>query len=393
MGSIQENEESINLITRLSHLAPRLADDQDLKAKRECLQISKALTVQLDQPENIAVDMAFLPMIAASARVAVDIDLFALIVQHGPVTSAKLADLSGAEELLIIRILRPLSAIHFVEETAIRTWQATRITQAMAKEEIAAGHRMISALIVPAIQSAPAYFARGYSCPVDSKDGLVQQAFQTEETAFERITSSPFLLKDFNLFMGNTMGARKYWVDWYPVQERILDGADPSTAMIVDVGAGKGHDLVTYQERFPNTGQLVLEDLKAVTDTLDLGLTIQKVPYDFFTEQPVLGARVYFYHHILHDWSDWYCLQILNRVAAAMTPGYSKLLLHEMLVLEQGAPQFQAQLDMTMMAFNSGMERTRQQWQTLLDAAGLRVVKFWDPVDEAGDGIIEAIKI
>ncbi|KAH8427499.1 uncharacterized protein LDX57_005212 [Aspergillus melleus] len=92
--------------------------------------------------------------------------------------------------------------------------------------------------------------------------------------------------------MGNTMGARKYWVDWYPVQERILNGADPNTALIVDVGAGKGHDLIAVQERFPNTGQLVLEDLEAVTDTLDLDPTIQKVPYDFFTEQPVPGKSL-----------------------------------------------------------------------------------------------------
>lgn len=140
------------------------------------------------------------------------------------------------------------------------------------------------------MQSAPGYLLdRGYSCPVDPKDGLVQRAFQTEQTTFERITSIPSLLKDFNLFMGNTMGARKYWVDWYPVQRRILDGADLTKALIVDVGAGKGHDLIAFQEKFPDTGKLILEDLKAVTDTLDMGTAIQKVPYDFFTEQPVRG--------------------------------------------------------------------------------------------------------
>lgn len=106
-----------------------------------------------------------------------------------------------------------------------------------------------------------------------------------------------------------------------------------------------------------------------------------------------IGARVYFYHHILHDWSDYYCLKILESVVAAMTQGYSKLLLHEMVVLEQGASQFQAQLDMTMMASNSGMERTRQQWLALLEKAGLTVVKFWEPIDEGGDGIVEAMKI
>lgn len=104
------------------------------------------------------------------------------------------------------------------------------------------------------------------------------------------------------------------------------------------------------------------------------------------------GARVYFYHHILHDWSDSYCLDILRNVVSAMTPGYSKLLLHEMVVLEEGAPQFQAQLDLTMMAFNSGMERTAKQWIELLESVGLRVVKVWEPVEEGADGIVEAIK-
>ncbi|PLB55726.1 S-adenosyl-L-methionine-dependent methyltransferase [Aspergillus steynii IBT 23096] len=396
MGSIHQNDESISLITQLSRRAPRLSNDQDRDAKRECLQLSKALTAQLEQPENVAIDLAGSPMIAVSARIAVDLNLFALILHHGPVTSARLAKLSGAEELLIVRILRPLSAEHFVEETAARTWQATRITQAMSTAEIAAGYRMISQLIVPAMQSAPSYFqTRGPSCPIDPTDGLVQHAFQTTQTTFDRIAASPSLLSDFALFMGNTMGARKYWVDWYPVQERILDGADTEKVLIVDVGGGKGHDLMAYQARFPNSGKLVLEDLKAVTDAVDgdgdLDPGIQRLEYDFFTRQPVCGARVYFYHHILHDWSDAYCLRILDRVAAAMTPGYSRLLIHEMLVLERGASRFQAQLDMTMMAFNGGMERTREQWRALLERAGLTVVGFWDPVDEGGDGIVEAM--
>ncbi|PGH29242.1 hypothetical protein GX50_08005 [[Emmonsia] crescens] len=397
MGSIANNKEGPSaLINQLNYLAPRLTNEgDDLEARREALQIVKTLKVQLEQPENVAVDLAFSPMIAVSARIAVDLKLFEHIVQEGPVTSTRLAELSGAEELLIIRILRPLSAVNLVEEVGSRTWKATRITKAMATEEIAAGHRMISQLIVPAMQSAPAYFLqRGHSCPIDPKDGLMQYSFNTKQTTFERIVSSPSLLKDFNTFMGNTMGARKYWVDWYPVQSQILDGATLDRPLIVDVGAGKGHDLLAYNNQFPNTGRLVLQDLPEVIEGLgDLDRAIDKVVYDFFTEQPITGARVYFYHHILHDWSDYYCLKILESVVAAMTQGYSKLLLHEMVVLEQGASQFQAQLDMTMMASNSGMERTRQQWLALLEKAGLTVVKFWEPIDEGGDGIVEAMKI
>jgi hypothetical protein len=64
-----------------------------------------------------------------------------------------------------------------------------------------------------------------------------------------------------------------------------------------------------------------------------------------------------------------------------------------MIVPEQGASQFHAQMDITMMAFNGGMERIRQQWQALLEAAGLQIVEFWDSVDEGADGIIEAVRV
>lgn len=40
-------------------------------------------------------------MIAATVRIAVDLNLFSHIIKHEPITSTKLADLSGAEELLI----------------------------------------------------------------------------------------------------------------------------------------------------------------------------------------------------------------------------------------------------------------------------------------------------
>lgn len=75
-----------------------------------------------------------------------------------------------------------------------------------------------------------------------------------------------------------------------------------------------------------------------------------------------------------------------------MKPGYSLLLLHEMIVPETGASAFHAMLDLSMMAFNGGMERTEKQWTMLLDRAGFEVVKVWWPKgDYDADGIVEAM--
>lgn len=76
-----------------------------------------------------------------------------------------------------------------------------------------------------------------------------------------------------------------------------------------------------------------------------------------------------------------------------MLPGYSKLLIHDMIIPERGASTFHAILDMAMMAFNAGMERTEGQWRELLGRAGFEVVKFWLPAQEDADGIVEAMVI
>ncbi|PQE28137.1 sterigmatocystin 8-O-methyltransferase protein [Rutstroemia sp. NJR-2017a BBW] len=61
-----------------------------------------------------------------------------------------------------------------------------------------------------------------------------------------------------------------------------------------------------------------------------------------------------------------------------------------MIVLEKGATSFHAMLDLTMMAFNSGIERTGKEWKTLLDSAGFDVINMWSHGGDA-DGIIEAM--
>ena len=48
------------------------------------------------------------------------------------------------------------------------------------------------------------------------------------------------------------------------------------------------------------------------------------------TRQP--GARVYYFRSILQDWPDDKCKLILMHLASAMKPGYSKILLNELIL-------------------------------------------------------------
>lgn len=82
-------------------------------------------------------------------------------------------------------------------------------------------------------------------------------------------------------------------------------------------------------------------------------------------------------HGVLHDWSDAPAREILLQLRAAMTPGYSKLLIHDY-VLPEDHPNPQATAyDLTMMVKVAAMERNESAWHGLLGSAGFKVVKIW----------------
>ncbi|KAF7879941.1 uncharacterized protein EAF02_007578 [Botrytis sinoallii] len=193
------------------------------------------------------------------------------------------------------------------------------------------------------------------------------------------------MLGDFNTCMGNTMGARKYWLDWWLVEERFSRGWKGQIMrrwwMWVE-GRVMMLWLLRRSLREGGMGRLVLLDQPHVLEEIgegELGKGVQKCGYDFFTEQPVKNSRIYFYHHILHDWSDYKCLEILRVLKSAMKPNYSKLIIHEMIVPESGASTYHALLDLTMMAFNGGIERTGKEWRELLVKSGFEVMGTWVP--------------
>jgi hypothetical protein len=61
-------------------------------------------------------------------------------------------------------------------------------------------------------------------------------------------------------------------------------------------------------------------------------------------------------HFILHDWPDADCKKILSNQKAGMKKGYSKLLLHEVVLDANEPKETGTASDIAMMAMVSGME-------------------------------------
>jgi hypothetical protein len=176
--------------------------------------------------------------------------------------------------------------------------------------------------------------------------------------------------------------------------------AGPERAFIVDIGGGMGQSLLLIQKDtsngFGTCSKMVLQDRPQVLDTIPQELVpgIDKMAYDFYTEQPVKGrllhpfrffsansmidAHVYSLRRIMHTYQDGVCLQILKNSAEAMGPT-SRLLIAETVVpalTEVGEDMGTYWMDMVMLGIG-GKERSEKEFTALFDAVGLELVKIW----------------
>ncbi|CAG8165939.1 unnamed protein product, partial [Penicillium nalgiovense] len=275
---------------------------------------------------------------------------------------------------------------------------------------------------LPSVQKVPEYLrSTKYRNPDDPMWAPLQYTHDLKIDGFTWLCQDPEALTRFNSFMEGQRADRPHWGDWFPVRERLLDHAEitADTPLLVDLGAGRGHDLIGFRERFPDApGKLVLEDLPSVIDEVrgaqDLeAASIDTVAHDFFAEvQPIqgktafyvfvclhldraneyllrAGARAYYFKNVLHDWSDEKATIIFNHLKPAMKRGFSKVIMEEYILPDQNARSLPCMTDIAVMVFCSGLERTRQRWSDLLTSVGLRVLKFWVREGD-GLGIIEA---
>ena len=232
---------------------------------------------------------------------------------------------------------------------------------------------------MPQIVKLPDYFAaKGYQSPQDSMDCPFQYAMGTKLHNFDWIASNPTVQKAFNVMMTvrTQRGVDSKWFEVFPIKSLIAERS-ATKVFLVDIGGGIGHQTISFKEEFPNVGRMIVQDIAPVINTIkSLPNGIEGMVYDFFTPQPIKGAKVYFLAHVLHDWPDKQAQVILEQVRDAMAPD-STVLLSETVMSERDASFAAAAMDITMMAAFASLERTEKQFRDLLDEAGLSLVKVW----------------
>lgn len=246
----------------------------------------------------------------------------------------------------------------------------------------------------------PEYFRRNNNqFPTSILDTPFQLANNTKKSYFDWLGENPSLAKDFQQFMTAKQQKTPCWVDWFDVDGVILDGfggndnGNEDGVLFVDIGGGEGHYTHAFNHKFPDApGRRIVQDLPHVISNIStLPEKTELMAHDFFKPQPVKGARVYYLHWILHDWSDEQARQILTNIAASMEPGYSRLVINENIIPDRNCSFAVACLNILMTVQVGSLERTELQWRELLSTAGLTQMSFHQPPGE-GEGVIVVTK-
>ncbi|KAF5536709.1 hypothetical protein FPHYL_12919 [Fusarium phyllophilum] len=295
--------------------------------------------------------------------------------------------------LYLGRLFRLLAAFYVVEETDVDTFKPTPFSYAIGDEstKVRASLEAATYQYISAGQNLPKYLAKiGYKVPTAAEDNYYAGSDPDGLNFFGRLQKSP---EYYEAFTGHMEAWTSWKTPWTKIYDpsRLIDGADLSKPLVVDVGGNTGIDIshvLKARSDLPK-GALVLQDLPEIIERADVDEKIMAMAHDFFKPQPAKGARAYFMHAVLHDWPDAQATQLLQNTKDAMTKGYSKLFVYDIVLPPTGASISQTTMDVQMMSLLSASERTESQWEELLTGARFKIVKFW-PDPQQYEMLIEA---
>ncbi|KAJ5093997.1 hypothetical protein N7456_009858 [Penicillium angulare] len=398
---------SVAISANLPELVPGLLEkiaasgnafvSKDPKARTELLDAARALVCATETPRETMIRVSWSQStLYACIETGVDLGLFtALSEDDKPKTADSLAKAVGAEPKMLARILKHLCAMGLILETGPNEYRRTGFSMSLMSERYSDAYPCITDCITGGVMALPAHLKKNnYRNPSNGTDCGFQLGYRTTDHCFEFLKNHPVVAKQFNNHMSAYHQGRPSWMDdgFFDVPRLVQVDTGDDGALLVDMGGSVGHDLSEFRRKHPNAaGRLILQDLPHVLEqarTMNLHQSIEIMEHDFFTEQPVKGARAYYMHSVLHDWPDEKCVEILKNIVPAMTPGYSKILINENVIPETNAYWETTSLDIIMMADFASTERTAANWHALVEAAGLTVSKIWT-VQRGVESLIE----
>ncbi len=272
----------------------------------------------------------------------------------------ELAEMSATMADPLYRMMRALAGIGIFTETKNRVFENTPLSECLKKGRL---------------KSAALMFESNWHSNIWNN---LLYSIQTGKPSFEKVFDKPA----FEWFRDN------------PKQADIFNEANSFKAVfthriiverydfsriktLTDVGGGLGSLMIEILKANSHMKGIVAELPETIPQIIK---TIKKnklenrmgaVQCDFFKEIPV-GSDAYLLSHILHDWPDEKCINILKNCRKVMD-SKGKLLIIEGIIPSGNEFSVSKLLDLEVLLMGGGCERTKDEFEELFKKSGFQL--------------------
>jgi ubiquinone/menaquinone biosynthesis C-methylase UbiE len=309
-----------------------------------------------------------------------------LLKQHGAMHAAEMVTGGGirATPDALERLLRACASLGVFTEDAQGKFGPTQLSEVLTSDSPASVKKLVEAI------GGPWY--RGWAELLDAiKTGKpqVKKVFGMEW--WDYLNANPKELEDFGEAMkSNSLNSLR----------GVLENCDfKGGEKIADIGGGFGHLAVALLEKYPTLQAIVMDipDLIPVAQqrfpVKDRAIAnrLEYVAGDMFDSVP--AANVYIMKHIIHDWEDEKCIRLLQNCHHSMRGDGRVICVDSVLPPMGNVVGTPAKLlDINMLVFIGGRERTEDQWSHLYRTAGFQIRSITPIHDNFGTSIVEGVK-
>jgi hypothetical protein len=284
------------------------------------------------------------------------------LLQKGPLDAATLAQRTGTDPDVLLRVLRALVAVGIFVRNPDGRFANNRVSSGLltgTKDNIRGFVEFFG---------LPAIIASWNDLPRTLRDGV---------SGFERVNGHhPWV------WMSEDATARSAFVEGMSSMTEVVAPAIAAAypfgevQNVCDVGGGVGLVLAAILRRHPHLRgvlfdhESMLGEASSFLSQRGIAHRVDLVAGSFFESVPK-GADAYLLKTVVHNWDDRRALQILRNCRAAMQPGH-RLLVADFLDGPEQPSTLVPFMDITGLMVFGGRERTPEAMAKLFASAGFR---------------------
>ncbi|KAH9842081.1 sterigmatocystin 8-O-methyltransferase [Teratosphaeria destructans] len=386
----------------IRQIARHLPDDT--KEQWEIYRAARELMFRAEPPRETVFRLFMSNGVAAAGVTAVDLGLFRILAAEPSrsFTVEELCQKTGAEPMLLARLLKVLNAWGYVGLSRPNEFQATSSTIALTTPFAEQSSQAQNQFNGPMFLALPEYLRKtGYKNPMDPTNTAFHMAYKTDKEILGWFGENKYWSDTLMSFMSVQRQGQDPWMS----EPHLLQGFDlalsqldleRNRAQFVDVGGAAGHQSIAFREHYPHLkGPVILQDLPFILPLAQKNpriseLEITPQPHDFMTPQTpeAKGAKIFHMRNVLHDWNDDKDAIILSHIRDAMAAD-SILIIDETVVPDTDMAVQVAAIDMVMMALPAAQERSQGMWRELVEGrVGMRVREIRTYDEQTRDSLI-----